>query len=108
MNTYPFCGSSGVAPVGGLALGGAATVELGAGAGLDRLGRAVGKSGSVGEFGLVTGVPSMPEWQPTSSPPVDSRHPSSNRAFITQIFHRETDENVVGTPVLRHLRRSRR
>jgi hypothetical protein len=34
-------------------------VVLGEGAGLDRVGRAVGKLGSVGDCGLVAGVPSM-------------------------------------------------
>ncbi|BBX27917.1 hypothetical protein GCM10009632_45220 [Mycolicibacterium alvei] len=40
-------------------LGGVAAVVLGEGAGLDRVGRAVGKLGSVGDCGLVVGVPSM-------------------------------------------------
>lgn len=82
MKTYPFSGCRGVAPDGAReVLGGAATVVLGGGAGLERVGRAVGKLGSVGDCGLVLGVPSMLDWQPDNSTPTASRAPSDRHAF---------------------------
>jgi hypothetical protein len=59
-------------------------VVLGDGVGLDRLGRGVGKVGSVSEGGLVTGEPSMLEWHAVSKAPAVSRAPSSGRAVTRQ------------------------
>jgi hypothetical protein len=46
------------------------------------LGRDVGKLGSVGDFGLVTGESSVPDWQLDSSAPVASTQARKSRAVI--------------------------
>jgi hypothetical protein len=52
------------------------------GAAVGRLGLLVGKLGSVGDSGLVTGVPEVPDWQPASSAPAARTPATTNRAFI--------------------------
>jgi hypothetical protein len=48
----------------------------------DRLGRDVGKLGSVGDPVLAFGLPSTVDWQPTRSAPAASAHAAIRRALI--------------------------
>ena len=50
--------------------------------GLLVVGRDVGKLGSVGDSGLVTGVPWVPDWHPATSAPAASTHARTSRLFI--------------------------
>jgi hypothetical protein len=71
MNTQPFSGVSASAAGGAGDGGGAGGGGAGAAVGV-RAGREVGTLGSVGESGLLTGVPVMSDWQPVSSAPTAS------------------------------------
>ena len=71
-------------PGGACEVGAGGAVVLGEGAGLERLGRGVGKVGSVSDGGLVTGAPSMLEWHAVSRAPAVRRAPSSGRAVTRQ------------------------
>src|ERR1700682_899245 len=81
MKTYPLSsGGSGTAPAGGasvrvLVRDGAAVV------GLDTVGLVVGKLGSVAVPEVVTGVPSMAEWQPEVSALSTTRLAQASRSF---------------------------
>jgi hypothetical protein len=55
---------------------------VGGGAAVGRVGRLVGKLGSVGDSGLVTGVPPMIDWHPASNAPVASPQATANCAFF--------------------------
>ncbi len=59
-----------------------AVVVGGAVVGLLVVGRDVGKLGSVGDSGLVTGVPWVPDWHPATSAPAANTHASTSRVFI--------------------------
>src|SRR6185369_8773742 len=57
MNTYPFSGGSTCAPGAAMVVLGGADVTVVGGAAVGRVGLLVGKLGSVGSVGLMTGVP---------------------------------------------------
>ena len=77
-------GGSGSATRGGAAvgvLGGAGVIVLG-GAAVGLVGRDVGKLGSVGDSGLVTAVPEVPDWQPAINEPAARRHARASFVLV--------------------------
>jgi hypothetical protein len=61
-------------------------------------GRDVGKLGSVGPLGLVTGVPVFTDWQPESSAHAAIRHAKTIWAFISAQATEQAPQASAGTP----------
>jgi hypothetical protein len=59
-----------------------AGVRVVGGAAVGLVGRLVGKFGSVGDFGLVTGIPGVLVWQPVSTAPSARTTARVRRAVI--------------------------